>query len=167
MRPEDFQLRPGVLSALSELSVAGFHLILVSNQPNAAKGKCTLTALEAVHDAFVRELAAAGIEFDAFCYAYGHPGANIAEFVGPCPERKPGTLFLEREIERLHLERSQCWMVGDRDTDIECGCRAGVHTIHVASAEPDPRAIAVLDPEFRVADLPGAVKIICGAGIGS
>ena len=158
-RPVDFRLRPGVLEAMAALSEAGFHLILVSNQPNAAKGKSTLAELAAVHGVFAAQLAAAGIKFAEFCYAYGHPRAIVAEFAD-LPGRKPSPYFLDRAIERLGLARDECWMVGDRDTDIECGRRADVRTIQVASAEPDEHAAADGNPDFRADGVPEAVRII-------
>lgn len=160
VHPEDFHFRSGAIEAITRLATHKFHLILVSNQPNAALGKCTLADLHAVHDHFAHQLAAAGITFDEFCYAYGHPRATVAEFAGPCPERKPGPLFLLRAIDRLWLNPRECWMVGDRDTDIECGRRAGVRTIQVASAEPDDRAAIDGGGEFHTADLTEAVDII-------
>lgn len=160
IRPEDFRLRPGAVEAIARLASNDFHLILVSNQPNAALGKCSLAELQAVHDHFAGRLAAAGIAFDEFCYAYGHPKAVVVGFAGPCPERKPGPLFLLRAIERLRLDPPACWMAGDRDTDIECGRRAGVRTIQVASAEPDERAARDGGADFRAADLTEAADII-------
>jgi D-glycero-D-manno-heptose 1,7-bisphosphate phosphatase len=162
----DFRLRSGVLEALAKLSRAGFYLILVSNQPSAAKGKCSFEDLRAVHDAFESRLDEAGIRFEQFCYAYGHPGAVVAEFMGPCPERKPGPLFLEQAITRLGLDRSACWMVGDRDTDIACGRNAGIRTIQVRSAEPDDKAVHCREAEFHADDLAGAAQIIMAHGDG-
>jgi D-glycero-D-manno-heptose 1,7-bisphosphate phosphatase len=160
IRAEDFRFRPGVIEAIARLAAHEFHLVLVSNQPNAALGKCSLADLQAVHNHFARCLTGAGITFDEFCYAYGHPKAVVAEFAGPCPERKPGPLFLLRAIERLRLNPRECWMVGDRDTDIECGRGAGVRTVQVASAEPDDRAAIDGGADFRAANLTAAVDII-------
>ena len=42
---QDFALVPGVQKALLRLQTAGFLLFLVSNQPNYAKGKSTLSAI--------------------------------------------------------------------------------------------------------------------------
>ncbi|MEO0564004.1 MAG: histidinol-phosphatase, partial [Chloroflexota bacterium] len=48
-KPEDLRLLPGVPRALRALQSAGWALILVSNQPSYAKGKCSLEDLKAVH----------------------------------------------------------------------------------------------------------------------
>lgn len=159
IRPDDFRFRPSVLDALAALQAHGFHLFLVSNQPSAAKGKCTLDDLREVHERFAAALDAAAIVFEEFYYAYSHPDAVIPELSGHSPGRKPSPYFLEIAIGKYRLDRSNCWMVGDRDTDIECGRRAGVRTIQVESSEPDGNA-ATARPDFRAPDLSTAVTII-------
>jgi D-glycero-D-manno-heptose 1,7-bisphosphate phosphatase len=160
IRPADFLLRGGVLEALAALAAHDFRLILVSNQPSAAKGKCALADIQAVHAKFLTELAAADIDFDDFCYAYAHPDTDDPQLLfGPLIERKPSPYFLNRAIARFDLNRNACWMVGDRDTDIECGRRARVRTIQVKSEESDREAGAG-KPNFQAVNLSDAVRII-------
>ena len=162
--PGDFRLRAGALKAIARLQAAGYRLILVSNQPSAAKGKCTIDDLKAVQDAFADLLAEAGIVFDEFNYAYSHPKAVVAGMTEPAHERKPSSYFLERAIKRDGLEPALSWMVGDRGTDIECGHRAGVQTVQVKGAEPDGKETSDVAPDHRADDLAGAVDIILGTG---
>jgi D-glycero-D-manno-heptose 1,7-bisphosphate phosphatase len=162
--PGDFRLRAGVLAAIARLQAAGYRLILVSNQPSAAKGKCSLEDLKAVQAVFAGLLDEAGIVFDEFNYAYSHPEACVAGMTEPAHERKPSPFFLERAILRDRLDISQSWMVGDRGSDIECGQRAGVRTIQVQGSEPDGKEASIIAPNYRADDLAGAVDIILGAG---
>lgn len=164
VRPGDFRLRAGVLEAIARLQAAGYRLILVSNQPSAAKGKCTIDDLKAVQSAFATMLDKAGIVFEEFNYAYSHPKAVVAGMTEPAHERKPSPYFLERAIARYGLDKGQCWMVGDRGTDIECGHRAGVRTLQVKGAEPDGKEVSDIVPDYRSEDLAGAVDIILGTG---
>jgi D-glycero-D-manno-heptose 1,7-bisphosphate phosphatase len=164
IRPEDFSLHDGALEALLTLRSVGYRLFLVSNQPSAAKGKCTVKDLKAVHERFLEILSANQIEFDDFFYSYTHPSGVVRELSGPSPERKPSPYFLNYAISRFGLERGECWMVGDRCTDIECGKRAGVRTIRVNGSKSD----SVTDnchPDFMVPDLPAAVAMIIATGL--
>ena len=131
IRAADLVLCDFVPQALSALRAHGFRLVLVSNQPSAAKGKCSLLDLAAVHHALVARLGIEGIGFDESCYSYTHPQAVVPALGPPCRDRKPEPFFLERAIHRWRLDRARCWMVGDRETDIECGRRAGLRTIQV------------------------------------
>jgi D-glycero-D-manno-heptose 1,7-bisphosphate phosphatase len=163
VNPGDFRLRAGVLETIARLQAAGYRLILVSNQPSAAKGKCSLDDLKAVQDAFALMLAKANIVFSEFNYAYSHPKASVAGMTEPAHERKPSPFFLERAIVRDGLDRSASWMVGDRGTDIECGHRAGVRTIQVKGSEPDGKDVSDIEPDFRADSLAAAVDIILGS----
>lgn len=159
IRPSDVRLILGASDSLKAIQAAGFLLFMVSNQPSAAKGKCTLADLAAVHEAVRRPLAAAGVVFDDVFYAYMHPNGVVAELTGPSPERKPGSCFLDTTVARRALVASDCWMVGDRGTDIECGRRAGVRTIQVDGSEPQTIAAGPA-PDFRAPNLAGAAEII-------
>lgn len=160
IRADDFMLIPGALDALSALRSSGYHLILVSNQPSAAKGKCSLADLDSVHERFVAELDKAGISFTEFCYAYAHPHATDPERYGPLKARKPSPYFLERSFIRHGLEIAECWMIGDRETDIQCGRSAGVRTIRVVSPDSHADAERSGDAHFHAANLIEAARII-------
>lgn len=162
IRPSDFRLREGVLSALARLKEAGFELHLVSNQPSAAKGKCSLRDLQSVHEHFAQALDDSSIDFAGFYYSYAHPEAITPVLREALIERKPSPYFLERAITTRGLDRSQCWMVGDRDTDIECGTRAGVRTIQIESSEPDGKS-GKAQPDAHAPDLSSAADIIIAA----
>lgn len=134
--PGDLCLRPGAIDLMCGLQAAGWPLFLVSNQPSAAKGKTTLEALSAVHEAMMRALSP--ISFTDSFYCHHHPDAVIETLRGPCPCRKPSPHFLHLAATRHDLELASCWMVGDQDTDIACGRAAGCHTLLVPN--PDSSA---------------------------
>jgi D-glycero-D-manno-heptose 1,7-bisphosphate phosphatase len=151
----DFVLLPGVIDAMKRLGEAGFLLFLVSNQPDYAKGKATLEALAEVHGELLRALDEAGITFSAFYYCHHHPEGVVKGYCGPCPCRKPSPYFLLEAAKKFRLALERSWMVGDRETDVECGQRAGASAIRVA-LQPGEKTKA----QFTAADLAGAVDII-------
>ncbi len=152
----ELQVYPGVLPALRKLRGAEFRLILVSNQPNAAKGKCTRDELHAIHGRLSAELNAGGISLDAAFYCYHHP-----DHTGPCVCRKPHPYFLYRAAGAFHLDLRSCWMIGDRLSDIACGRRAGTSTIWVDTGEGvDGRGAA----DFTVRSLEEAAEVILARG---
>lgn len=159
MNPADFRLHDGVLPALRALKHAGYRLILVTNQPSAAKGKCSLFDLARVQLHLSALLASAAAEMDEYCISYTHPDAVIPALGPPCIDRKPEPLFLLRAIARWRLDKTQCWMIGDRDTDVMCGQRAGVRTIQIISATA---ARPTVNADFTCPDLPTAVSLILG-----
>ena len=152
----DLVLCPGVVAALLRLRQAGFCLILVSNQPNAVKGKCSLDELHSIHTRLCSELAAGGIILDGTYYCYHHPDLS-----GPCPCRKPEPYFLKRAAGVYHLNLQSSWMIGDRPSDIECGHRAGASSIWIDAGEGmDAREAA----DFTVHSLNEAAELVLGRG---
>jgi D-glycero-D-manno-heptose 1,7-bisphosphate phosphatase len=124
-----FDLFPDCIQSLLRLQAAGFQLFLVSNQPNIAKAKSTLSELQGIQQKLEAVLAQEAIHFVDFFYCYHHPDSNIPEYGGPCECRKPSPYFLIKAATNHGIDLSQSWMIGDRSSDIECGKRAGVHTI--------------------------------------
>ena len=62
-RIEDMRLFPYAIECLGKIQNAGYDLFLVSNQPDYAKGKTALEALEKVHNKFDQLLTSQGIYF--------------------------------------------------------------------------------------------------------
>jgi D-glycero-D-manno-heptose 1,7-bisphosphate phosphatase len=117
------------------LRSAGFQLFLVSNQPNVAKGKCTLGQLSSIHQRLLSGLAEAGIDFTYFYYCFHHPRGIVSRYSGHCECRKPSPHFLLTAGSQFDVDLRRSWMVGDRQTDIECGRAAGTRTIFIHSGE--------------------------------
>ncbi len=159
----EFELAPGAVVGLASLSHAGFALILVSNQPNFAKGKNTLEDLARVHERLLAQLRSGGVELAAAYYCYHHPRGIVAGYSGPCECRKPSPYFLFKARDEFGLSLEESWMVGDRATDIECGRAAGARTIRVLEDHPVNRDPSEAKADFEVRDLAEATEIILGA----
>jgi D-glycero-D-manno-heptose 1,7-bisphosphate phosphatase len=162
LSPADLVLRPGVLPALTRLAGFGAALVLVSNQAAHAKGKVALEQLIAVDARLRAMLGEAGIGFTDVCYSYSHPNGVVPGFSGPSLERKPSPYFLLVSAARHHFDLARSWMIGDRDTDIECGRAAGTRTILIANLHAGEKAGASA-PDFRCADLAEAAEVIEGS----
>ena len=133
----DFDLLPGVPGALGELRRAGYLLIVVTNQPDVARGHASREAVEAIH-AWLR----ASLPLDDIRACYHDDGDHCA-----CRKPAPGMLYaaaVERDI-RL----TDSYMVGDRWRDIAAGRQAGCTTILV----PGPREATAVDPHVSANDL--------------
>lgn len=157
-RAEDVRLAPDAVEALWTLRGLAVPLIVVSNQPNAAKGKNTLEELEAVHEAVVELLDDAGLSIDDYRYCYHHPDGTHPELGRACSCRKPEPGLILEAASDLDLARS--WVVGDSDVDIEAGRRAGCRTILVEVPGSAHRRSANVRPDYRVGTFRGAADII-------
>ncbi len=158
-RIEDMRLFPYVIEGLGKLQGAGYDLFLVSNQPDHAKGKTTLEALEKVHKKFDQMLTSQGIYFKEYYYCYHHPQGIIPDFSFECMCRKPKPFFFFKAEEDHNVDLGNSWMIGDRDTDIECGKAGGTKTILIE--EPlsvNKRGNSL--PDYKARNLKEGVEII-------
>lgn len=113
----ELELLPGVPAALEALKDAGFLLIVVSNQPDVARGAQKREIVEAMN---ARLLATLPLDDILVCY---HDDADGCD----CRKPKPGLLLRAAEAHKVDL--SQSFMIGDRCRDVAAGRRAGCRTV--------------------------------------
>ena len=146
----ELEILPGVPEALASLRAEGFRLVVVTNQPDVARGTQTREAVEGLHAALRERL-----PLDEFRVCY-HDDADR------CACRKPAPGLLLQAAHELELDLASCFMVGDRWRDIEAGRRAGCTTVFVDHGYAEPRPV---DFHVRVASLAEASRWICTASM--
>jgi D-glycero-D-manno-heptose 1,7-bisphosphate phosphatase len=110
----------------------GYDAVVVTNQRGVATGKVTLEAVEDMHLRLREVLRRDGLELlDVMLCPHDRDQCE-------CRKPKPGMLL---EAARRHgIDLSASWMVGDHETDVETGRRAGCRTIRVAPAGAETAA---------------------------
>ncbi len=131
----ELEIDPDTPVALARLKEAGFKLIVVTNQPDVARGTQTRAEVERMHRFIQRQL-----NLDAFEVCY-HDDADGCE----CRKPKPGLLF--QAAQRYALKLAECYLIGDRWRDIEAGQRAGCQALFIdyqyAESKPQGQFIQV------------------------
>ena len=162
------QIMDGLPAALQNLKLAGYKLIIVSNQPIIARGLLTVPDVLALQKEVGRLLMEAGApQLDAFYFCPHHPNATLPIYRVDCDCRKPKPGMLLRAAQEHRIEVAYSFMIGDRITDIIAGARAGCKTILVQTGKhlaPFIQTNELLDttiqPDFTCFDLPTAVTRI-------
>ena len=75
-RPEQVRVYPGVTAALRRLQMAGFKLIMVTNQSGVGRGYFTMAEVENVHRHLATLFEAEGVRFDKLYIARKHPASR-------------------------------------------------------------------------------------------
>jgi D-glycero-D-manno-heptose 1,7-bisphosphate phosphatase len=145
---EDLELLPGVATALERLRSAGFHLVVVTNQPDVARGTLRPDVLERMHERLRSLLPLDDIR------TCPHDDAD------GCVCRKPKPGLLEEAASAAGISLHDSFMVGDRWRDVEAGRRAGCTTIFVDYGYDEPRPV---DPDVVVRSLAEAASWILTA----
>lgn len=126
------RFRPGAFKALRQLR--DFALVVVTNQSGVARGLLTMADLDRLYRDMKHTLAQERIPLAGF-YACPH---------GPqdgCSCRKPEPGMLLQAARDLDLDLAHSWMVGDRDSDLEAGKRAGCRSIRAGDMQEVARRI--------------------------
>jgi D-glycero-D-manno-heptose 1,7-bisphosphate phosphatase len=113
------RILPGVREACRSLREAGFLLILVTNQPDIARGKADAQEVAAMHERLRRYLCLNGVKV---C-----PHDDAAE----CDCRKPKPGMLLEAARDWGIDLAASYLVGDRWRDVEAGQRAGCRAIFI------------------------------------
>ena len=138
---DEFVLLEGVVEACGLLKRAGFLLVVVTNQPDVARGTQSVQAVEQMHAAMCKVLPIDRVEV---CYdADDSTGSD---------RRKPKPGMLLDAARALNVDLSRSIMIGDRWRDIDCGHAAGCKTVFIdygykeqLHAQPDIRTASLLD----------------------
>ncbi len=127
---EEFSFCPGVPEAISFLKDEGFLLVVVTNQPDVARGWVTREAVDLVNSYVSEYLNLPDIRS---CF---HTENDKCQ----CRKPRPGMLLEAAKDHNIDL--SESFMVGDRISDVEAGKSAGCRTILISDndsegAKPD------------------------------
>jgi D-glycero-D-manno-heptose 1,7-bisphosphate phosphatase len=127
------EILPGVPEALRRLHEAGWLVVVVTNQSVIARGMVTEDGLREIHRALAAALQRRGASVDAIYYCPHHPAGAVAAYRAVCDCRKPEPGLLRRAAADLGIDLPSSVMVGDADSDIEAGRRAGCRTVLLRS----------------------------------
>ena len=142
---EALEILPGVAPAMQSLRNAGWLLIVVTNQPDVARGTALRADVEAINQNLQKAL-----PIDAFRTCYHDSADGCA-----CRKPLPGGLIDAAQTFNIDLRAS--YMVGDRWRDIDAGESAGCQTIFIDYGYDEKQPANV---NYRVHSLSEAADII-------
>ena len=143
---EDLRMVEDAAFELARLKKRGYLLIVVTNQPDVARGTLLRSEVEAINTKI-----AAAMPIDDFFVCY-HDDRDR------CTCRKPMPGLVRQAAERYSIHLAESFLIGDRWRDVEAGRRAGCRTVWIdcGYAEQAPAVV----PDARVESLAEAVRWI-------
>jgi len=155
--PADVVLLEGVTKGLESLRSMGFELVVVTNQGGVARGRYGEKDVTRVHER-IQELVGESTPLH-FYYCPFHPQGTVPEYTREHPWRKPAPGMFYAAAQRLGLDLSRCWVIGDQHRDMEAGRSAGCRTILFSrpGTRSDERR---KDPDHTVDAFERAVEVI-------
>jgi D-glycero-D-manno-heptose 1,7-bisphosphate phosphatase len=147
----ELEILPDARQVLTELRGAGFLLVVVTNQPDVARGTQSRETVEAINNALSRALP---VDVVLTCYDDGDS-----------PRRKPNPGLLLEAAEQYGIDLASSFLIGDRWKDIEAGRRAGCRTVLIDYGYREaPGEVA---PDFITQRIVAAARWILAAAQGA
>jgi len=148
--PEELIIYPEAAGALTRLKSAGYLLIVVTNQPDVARGTILRGTVDRINAALGQAL-----PIDEFRVCWHDDTDGCA-----CRKPKPGLMLEAAGRHAIDLRAS--YLIGDRWRDIDAGAAAGCRTVlidrHYRERPPDHA------PDCRAGSLAEAVEWILTVG---
>ena len=135
----EFELLPDVGPVVAEVKRRGYKAIIITNQRGVGTGVMTESDLTEIHDELQKlldESHRARFDDILFCTDASRDSAR----------RKPSPAMLLEAAERWNIDLSASWMVGDSESDVVAGERAGTRTAYLITEHTEriPDATVVL-----------------------
>lgn len=149
-----FRLQRGFVEALRLVQECGYVAAVVTNQRAVAKGLVSLEKIDDMHRRLrnlLRDIHGLQLIDVIVC-----PHES-----GECECRKPLPGMLLELCRRHNLDMPASWMVGDAETDVEAGRRAGCRTILV---NPEPGLTAADYTTPAMEELPSLLRRVLKPG---
>ena len=126
-KPKDLIIYEEAKKGLQKLYNEGYEIFVVTNQGGVELGHITEDDLDAIHEKMINEL-------KPYC---------IIKDVIYCPDfkkksscRKPEPGMILELGKKYNIDLANSWMIGDMDTDIEAGKKAGCKTGKIGKKNP-------------------------------
>lgn len=142
---EDLEIFSGVIESCLQLKKAGYLIIVVTNQPDIARGWVSNESVELINQEIRKSVVLDDI---IICF---HTNAD------QCHCRKPAPGMLLEGAKKWQVDLNQSYMIGDRFSDIAAGEKAGCRTFLVGDGDIQG---TYPSPTYKVSSLLEAVSVI-------
>jgi D-glycero-D-manno-heptose 1,7-bisphosphate phosphatase len=114
---EELEILPGVLEGIELLKHSGFKLIVITNQPDVARGVLKKETVDKINDTILELL-----KVDEIICCFHDDNDNC-----DCRKPKPGMIL--RAVKKWNIDLSLSYLIGDRWRDIQTAKNIGLNSI--------------------------------------
>src|SRR4051812_34918593 len=164
--PAKVALIPGAADAIARARRLGYAVVVFSNQSGVARGMFSEEDVQAVNarmdELLLAENSSAVIDRHEFCPF--HPEGTVDVYARESDRRKPKPGMILSAADKLALDLSRSWVVGDAGRNIEAGKAAGCGGILFADSSlkkpPAAESAPKVEPDYTVTTLAEAIAFI-------
>jgi len=125
-KPEDFHFIDGIFELCHTALKQGYLLIIITNQAGIARGYYTEEDYLALNRWMLEEFNKRDIHITATYYCPYHLEHGIGIYKKDSFDRKPNPGMILEAKEEFDIDLKNSILIGDKDSDIESGRRAGM-----------------------------------------
>lgn len=127
-RIEDCEFIDGIFELCRAAKKKQYKIIVITNQAGIAKGYYTENDYKILMDYISREFIKQNCPLDDIYYCPFHIN-GIGKYKKDSEDRKPNTGMLIKAINKYKLDTANSILIGDKESDILAGKRAGIGTL--------------------------------------
>lgn len=147
-RAEDLELIDGVAEAVRLINQSEYLAIVVTNQPQIARGDCSFEDLEEIHKKMETLLGQEGVYVDGIYYCPHHTDKGFdgerVEYKCHCKCRKPQPGMLLQAAADFNIDLSQSYMIGDNHIDVSAGHAAGCKESYLINSDDSQSLLKIV-----------------------
>jgi D-glycero-D-manno-heptose 1,7-bisphosphate phosphatase len=128
---EQFEFVPGIFDLCRKYAAEGYLILIITNQAGIAKGIYSGEDFQKLTSWMVKQFSEEGIIITKVYHCPHHPDIS-----GYCKCRKPEPGMILQAIKDFDLDISKCVLIGDKETDIEAGRKAGIPEANLILYDP-------------------------------
>jgi len=136
---DQIELIEGVPEAIRKLNLAGYLVIIVTNQPVIARGDCGFAQIYEIHNKIETMLGEKGAYVDNIFFCPHHPEkgfvGELIEYKGKCDCRKPKPGMLLKAADKYNISLTDSYIIGDDMKDVQAGLAAGCRAVLLTPKE--------------------------------
>lgn len=125
-RPDQFEFVDGMFDLCRHARDLGYLIVVVTNQAGIGRGYYSEEAFHELTTWMGQRFADAGVEIAGTYFCPHHAEHGIGRYKRACDRRKPNPGMLLDAARELDIDLGGSILIGDKESDIEAGRRAGL-----------------------------------------
>lgn len=123
---DDFLWIDGAIEVIKKYNDKKYYVFVITNQSGVARGYYTIDDVENLHRWMNEDLKKYNAHIDEFFYCPHYKNGIINKYSYECKCRKPKPKMINDACKKYNIDKRESFLVGDRDSDIECANNAGI-----------------------------------------
>jgi len=121
-KQKDFNFIEGVFDAVQYFKKLGYLVIVITNQSGIGRNYYSVEDFHKLNNWMLNEFDRNQAALDCVYFCCHRPDENCS-----CRKPKPGMIL--NAISDFNIDIKQCWLIGDKESDIGTGRRAGMKNL--------------------------------------